>query len=452
VTTTQNAAIYVRISDDRAGAGLGVARQEKDCRELAKRLRWHVTDVYIDNDVSAYTGKPRPEYDRLLEEIRDGTVTRVLVWHTDRLHRNNRELEDVIDAAELHGTVIHGYKAGPLDLSNASGRMTARIHCAVARGESEHKAERQKRKHLEIAQKGRPNGGLRPFGWDEDRITLRPTEHAIIREAARRLLAGESLRSVAADLNARGVATVTGKPWSPTVLRAMLARPRIAGLREHNGQIVGKATWQPALPKTTWQELRDFFADPERHVGANTRRWLLTGIAQCPAGHRLTTRMGNRNRPETSRTSYACPTCRIYRATEPLDAYVTEAVLHLLRRLTIEPTPTIDDRLAAEIESVQTRLEEADDLFASLTINKEQYTRISRKLRGRLAELDRRALPPRRRRLVKGLAKPDNRAAWDALPLDRRRRVVAELMDVIVHPAGVGRRSFRPETVELRPR
>jgi site-specific DNA recombinase len=45
--------IYCRISRDRVGAGLGVERQEEDCRDLANRLRWDVVDVYTDNDLSA---------------------------------------------------------------------------------------------------------------------------------------------------------------------------------------------------------------------------------------------------------------------------------------------------------------------------------------------------------------------------------------------------------------
>jgi DNA invertase Pin-like site-specific DNA recombinase len=53
------AAIYCRISQDRAGAGLGVTRQE-DCGAPCERRGWVVVEVYADNDVSAYSGKPRP--------------------------------------------------------------------------------------------------------------------------------------------------------------------------------------------------------------------------------------------------------------------------------------------------------------------------------------------------------------------------------------------------------
>jgi site-specific DNA recombinase len=72
-STVRRAAIYCRISLDRAGAGLGVARQQEDCRELAIRLGWPVAEVYVDNDVSAYSGKPRPAWQQLLAQVGSGT-------------------------------------------------------------------------------------------------------------------------------------------------------------------------------------------------------------------------------------------------------------------------------------------------------------------------------------------------------------------------------------------
>ena len=62
------AAIYARISSDREGEGLGVARQLEDCARKAAENGWHVGDRYVDDDVSAYSGRPRPEYRRLLAD------------------------------------------------------------------------------------------------------------------------------------------------------------------------------------------------------------------------------------------------------------------------------------------------------------------------------------------------------------------------------------------------
>ena len=86
------AAVYCRISQDREGAGLGVTRQEADCRALCERRGWTVVEVYTDNDVSAYSGKPRPNWARLIEDVRAGHIGAIVGWHVDRLTRSPREL------------------------------------------------------------------------------------------------------------------------------------------------------------------------------------------------------------------------------------------------------------------------------------------------------------------------------------------------------------------------
>ncbi|MEH3154030.1 MAG: recombinase family protein [Gordonia paraffinivorans] len=107
------AALYVRISQDREGAGLGVERQTEDCTALAARLGWTVTKVFTDNDVSAYSGKRRPAYRELLDAIERGEVAGVIAWHPDRLHRSPAELEEFIALVEEGaGVVTHTVQAG----------------------------------------------------------------------------------------------------------------------------------------------------------------------------------------------------------------------------------------------------------------------------------------------------------------------------------------------------
>jgi len=49
--TMTRAAIYCRISRDKVGAGLGVERQQADCRALAERLGWSVVEAFSDDDL-----------------------------------------------------------------------------------------------------------------------------------------------------------------------------------------------------------------------------------------------------------------------------------------------------------------------------------------------------------------------------------------------------------------
>src|SRR5262249_13490048 len=199
------AAVSCGISDDREGAGLGVNRQEKDCRTLCERRGWPVVRVFADNDRSAYNGAPRPAYAAMLDALSAGEFDVLVAWHPDRLIRSPRELEDIVDLVETTRVEVATVTAGDYDLATPTGRMTARIVGATARHESEHKAERIRRKKDELAERGLPGGGSRRFGYRPGNLEIEEEEATELREAARRILAGETLTAIAHDWNARGV-------------------------------------------------------------------------------------------------------------------------------------------------------------------------------------------------------------------------------------------------------
>ncbi|WP_454151187.1 recombinase family protein [Microbacterium lacticum] len=93
------AAVYLRISQDRTGLQAGIHRQQEDCLAHAAKLGFADPQVFIDNDVSAFDGGRRNGYDALVAEVRAG-VTHIIVWRVDRLYRQPRELEDLIDLVE----------------------------------------------------------------------------------------------------------------------------------------------------------------------------------------------------------------------------------------------------------------------------------------------------------------------------------------------------------------
>lgn len=315
VPITMRAAIYCRISQDRAGAGLGVKRQLKDCRELAARLGWAVVEVYTDNDTSAYSGKPRKGYQRMLADIEAGRINAVLVWHNDRLHRAPIELEYFIALIESKRVQIQTVQNGELDLSTPSGQMAARQVGSVAAYESKHKSARARRKALELAQGGSERtGGTRPWGFEPDRITVRKSEARVIRDVMKRALRGESFGSLVAELNkqarvgaSRDLAyfTPTGGPWRTTTLQRALCSARLAGWRSHNpgktsgnnrlgGPFLVKGSWEPIVTRAQVERLRAKLADPDRkHQPA--RKYLLSNILICsycqhgmlgsPSGH-----------------------------------------------------------------------------------------------------------------------------------------------------------------------
>lgn len=461
--TPRAVVIYCRISQDRAGAGIGVARQEKECRALADRLGWTVIEVYVDNDLSAYSGKPRPAYRRMLEQLRDGTATAVIAWHTDRLHRSPVELEEYIAICEPAGVPTMTVAAGPVDLASPSGRAVARTLGAWARFESEHKSHRMKAAREQAAVAGRWQGGRRPYGFGPDGVTVVPAEAAVIVEATNALLAGASVRGIADDLNRRGIPTTTGKRWLSTTVRHVMMRARNAGLREHRGEIVGPAAWDAIVPEETWRAMVSVLTDESRYQRLpGPRRWLGSGMYRCGVcDERMWTSSGGRDRRSTG---YTC-SGHVYRQAETLDEYVAALVVERLSRedateVLSPPTPGVDVAgLRSESVVLRRRLDELAQLYSEGVVDLRQLRTGSTSARARLEEIEAALARASVTSPVTGLVgAADVAAVWRGLDLSRRRAVLDALMTVIVDPAPKGKPKgwrpgqpyFHPSAVRIR--
>jgi DNA invertase Pin-like site-specific DNA recombinase len=283
---TANAVIYCRISRDSDLTGLGVARQEKECRALCEREGFNVAAVYVDNDVSAYKGKARPGWQEVEQALRSRTVDVLVAWHPDRLTRRTTELEGLIDLIEGSKVQVRTVSAGAINLSTASGRMTARIVGAVAQGESELKSERLKSKARQLASEGKVGGlGTRPFGYEGDGVTIREGEADAIRWAASELIKGRSLYSIAQRMP---VPPVKAAKWNPNSLRTIFKSARIMGWRSYEGELAAKAVWPAIIDRETWDQLQAILDDPARRPSKGRKRsYLLSGLLTDTEGRKL---------------------------------------------------------------------------------------------------------------------------------------------------------------------
>lgn len=136
------AAIYARISLDKVGEAAGVGRQIDACRHLAALEGWSVDEVLVDNDLSAYSGACRPEYERLLDLVRRREIDVIIAYHPDRLYRRLADLVELTKVVASAGVEIRTVAAGHVDLNTASGRFTAQVLGAAAEHESARIGER----------------------------------------------------------------------------------------------------------------------------------------------------------------------------------------------------------------------------------------------------------------------------------------------------------------------
>lgn len=448
---TMRAAIYVRISRDKTGAGLGVDRQQADCEALLRDRGWTLVEVYDDNDMSAYSGKPRKGYLRMLEDIAAGLIDVVIAWHTDRLHRSPTELEAYIAVCEPRAVPTLTAKAGPLDLASPSGRMVARQLGAVARYEVEHMLERQRAARLQAIADGVYTGSRRPFGYEADGMTVREAEAKHVLAASNAVLAGRKLTNLAAELNEQGVTTSTGGPWGRSTLKEVLVRPRNAGLLVDREEIVGAAAWPAIVPEGTWRAVVNILTNPARRTTLSAARvWLGSGLYECGMpgceGRMRGVRGSSNMRKRGGKPNYTCSiTQHLVRNAEGVDNFVADTIVARLSKadaVDLLPADSGQDlaELHAQLLAVRQQLDEAAELYTGRSIDARQLGIITRDLNTEREGLeDRLAMASRRSALIGVIGAKDVRAAWEDLVLDEQRAIISTLTSVVILPARRGR-------------
>lgn len=469
------AGIYCRISLARDGDTTKTADQERICRQLCERLGWDVHDVYCDNSKSAWQhNRKRKDWDRMLADVEAGVLGALVVYHGDRLVRQPWDLEMLLKLARGKGIRLAS-PTGTRNLDNDEDQFVLSIEAAMARRESANLSRRQKARYVRDRRNGKimaQGPGGRRFGFCSNGVTPYPADRCemetrrevseldVIREAARRVLAGEAANRIEADLVRRGWETPAGKLIQHGALKRWLVNPRYAGLMPDGEQ---KAAWPAALERQEWERVR--FVLEQRAAayprgGGNGPRHLLSGIARCGAdgcGRRMM--VAHISSRGYRSVLYGCDKrhggCgKVWRNLAHLDAYVSARVIARLGNpLNPDGRPPSQDH-AAEWAILQRERDDADELLGDYKASAGRARSLMARLDAidaRMAELRDRDAGDSRARLLERYA-GITRGQWDddyLTPLSVRRALVAACYRVVVLPASGRGPGFRVQDVRL---
>ncbi|GGK59849.1 hypothetical protein Ppa06_26430 [Planomonospora parontospora subsp. parontospora] len=466
------AVALLRISDDDTGEAAGVERQGVDTRKLGGRLGWTIgpaeTHVVVENDTSAFKRRKirlpdgttalrtvRPGFRRVLEMLASGEADGLLAYDLDRVARDPRDLEDLIDVVESR-RVPTAAVTGSLDLNTDAGIAQARIMVAIANKSSRDTSRRVVRALEELAEQGKwSGGGYRPYGYEPDGTTIQEEEAAIVREMADRIISGWSPHRIATDLNSRGIRPARAEKWKSSAVTSLLTGPRIAGLRTHRAQVVGKAAWPAILPMETWEAVCAAIAGRARGNSNKLTRWL-TGALFCSAcGHRLTgSPVG-----DGSAHRYWCNTSRGGCGKISINAELTEAEVErqileylempgVLERIRSATSSSTADEARKDASEDEAQLKELARMWAQKRITLAEYTEARKIIEDRLKET-KAFLTASAPLVLRGLLSGNVRAKWaKKTPAERREIVLALLPGYRVMPHVGGVRTFDPSRLQ----
>jgi site-specific DNA recombinase len=463
----------------------GIGRQQEDTDTLSSRRGWKIPEGgrFADNEVSATKSRKHTEYARMMHLIKTGHGPDVLViTYMDRLYRQPIELEEIIPVIERANVLIATVYEGDIDLRTDSGQTFARITVALARQEVMRKARRQKRANLERAQNGdRSPHTIRPFGWNDDRVTIKEDEAKAIRWACPHVLAGGSVAAITRNWTERGVkprfsgrtyrngkgeeVPFSGR-WTNGSVVQILTNPTIAGMMTlpNSTEIIGTGNWTPIVTPETFYAVRDVLRDPAR---ATPRGNVSLGgfLFYCRCGARVQRDNRSQKRKgrfaDQPRITYATYKCHEYTSkaegrpgphvsmrAAPVDEYVT---LKVLDRMRDPDVARIFQRRqgAADVPKLKAERKEISDGLARMAgdeamgiLPRAIYLDAAKRVTARLEEIDARIAEAGQMDAAALLLGADDPAdMWPNLDITIQRRIIDSLAHVTLRPPGCGCRN-----------
>ena len=213
-------AAYCRVSTDKEDQKSSIRIQKEHFSTVAAQHEdWLFVGVYADV-VSGTKKEKRPQLQRLLADCAAGRVNLVLTKSVSRFARNTTDLLEMVRSLTAKGTDI-SFERENIDTRTMDSEFLLTILASLAEDES-HSISANCRWGL---QKRFENGTYRaasaPYGYDlvNGNYAVNELEAEIVKEIFSRALAGEVLRQIAADLNARRIRTKRdGQTWKGKVV------------------------------------------------------------------------------------------------------------------------------------------------------------------------------------------------------------------------------------------
>ena len=314
--------LYIRVStEEQAMRSEGSLENQKhrltsfvDIKNMSDGSWGKIVEHYIDDGYSAKDVR-RPAYQRLMNDVKKGKITLILVTDVSRLSRNMLDfcglLEDLKKVRAKYLSIKENF-----DTSTSAGELMIKTMMTLNEFERKQTAERVSTNFYARALRGLRNGGRILFGFDRNdsdlaRLAINESEAAEVRQVFAVYLEEGTCSKTVRRLNVIGPlhkvkthtpdVTVSIEPWTKNALLYFLRNNAYAGLREinkknkndkhddlksHEKYQVVKASWPAIVDETTWsmtQSSLNFSLKKDRSSLENSsvRHFMLTGTLYC---------------------------------------------------------------------------------------------------------------------------------------------------------------------------
>ncbi len=320
--------IYTRVStEDQAREGFSLPEQKERLEAMCKYKGYEIYDYYEDAGISAKTGNKRPEFDRMLEDIKAKKINTIVTLKLDRLTRSVYDWENIMKFLEEHNAYLDCAN-DEINTTNANGKLVSRLLMSVSQNEIERTSERTKVGLAGAIKNGNiPNQTPLGFKRDGKKLVPNPLTKDIIVRMYQLYFEGNSYQKIANIFNEENVAN---KKWRDNTILEMIENPLYKGDFIHgkktNNPIYYENVVEPIVSKEMWESCQVQKKKNSRNY-MRIKEYLFLQKLKCPKCGRI---MGGKatykKKNDTTYYYYGCEKCK----NNIKEDKIEESILHLL--------------------------------------------------------------------------------------------------------------------------
>ena len=314
----KTAGVYIRVStEDQAREGFSLGEQEEKLLQLCNFKDLEVYKVYKDAGISAKDMEHRPQFQAMLQDMKEGKINYIVAYKLDRITRSVRDLEELISVLEQYNCFLLCDR-DDVNTSTANGRFFVRMLTVLSQLEIEIVSERTKF-GLNGAIKSGHIPGQRPFGYksaDDKRMIIDNATRPYVEKIFDMYLEGKSFQQIANYFKENNI--YPKKKWRDTTIQKIIDNKiymgdyeqyKRIGKQENLEPIVYMNVVEPIISRAKWEECQ---RQKERNQRTYTRDRIYTFFQRlkCPDCGRIMKCKGSGG-TKRKYMYYTCEHCHI---------------------------------------------------------------------------------------------------------------------------------------------
>lgn len=405
----KTAGVYIRVStEDQAREGFSLGEQREKLLALCKFKELEVYKVYEDAGVSAKDMEHRPQFQQMLQDMKDGKINYIVAYKLDRITRSVRDLEELITLLEQYGCYLLCDR-DDVNTSTANGKFFVRMLTVLSQLEIEIVSERTKF-GLNGAIKSGHIPGQRPFGYtksEEKKMVIDPTTRPYVEKIFNMYLEGKSFQQIANYFNDSNI--YPEKKWRDTTISKIIdnriymgdyEQYKRIGKKNNIDPIVYMNVVEPIISRAMWEECQ---RQKEINQRTYTRDRIYTFFQRlkCPKCGRIMKCKGSGGK-KRKYMYYTCEKCHINYREDKIEEVLKSFIYDLLEYdmavkkyflpILADKKKTNTDKIDMEIKKLENQRKRIKDAYLKEIVELEDFEEDYKLIESKIALLEKEKL------------------------------------------------------------